>query len=253
MKRSVLFLFLFCLIYTITENQLQGQLWKMRRYEVSAGLGPSFFFGDIGGFSKTKNILGFRDMSFLQTRFNVNVNLKYRITRDINVRLSGSFGSLHSTDERGSNEKRDYEAKTSFFEPVLIGEYYFIKNRAENSYLFEKGRSLRFSGIMSAIDFYAFTGLGGLKYTIKGNDNLIAHGFEPGGFTAIIPVGVGSTLVFSPNFNFGIELGGRYSFSDNIDGYTSQFSSSNDVYYFLNFTVAYKLRTGTNGLPTFRR
>ncbi|MBE3095445.1 MAG: hypothetical protein IMZ52_10475 [Actinobacteria bacterium] len=32
--------------------------------------------------------------------------------------------------------------------------------------------------------------------------------------------------------DFGVELGGRYSFSDNLDGYTSQYSSSNGVYYF---------------------
>ena len=68
----------------------------------------------------------------------------------------------------------------------------------------------------------------------------------------MIPVGIGTTLVYSPNYNFGVEFGGRYSFSDNLDGYTSQYSSSNDVYYFLNFTITYKLKTGPNGLPSFR-
>lgn len=253
MKRSVLIIFLFCLIFIIFEGQAQGQLWKMRRYEASAGFGPTQFFGDIGGFSKTKNILGIRDLSFLQTRFDLNVNFKYRITQDINLRLSGSFGYLHATDARGSNEGRDFEASISIFEPALIGEYYFIKNKAENSYLFGKGRGTDgIKGLITSLDFYAFTGIGGLSYTIKGNDKLVAHGIDPGGFTAVIPVGIGSTLVYSPDFNFGIELGGRYSFSDNLDGYTSQYSSSNDVYYFFNFTVTYKLKTGANGLPSFR-
>lgn len=256
MKRSALIFFLFCLIYTITEGQSQGQLWKMRRYEASAGFGPTQFFGDIGGFSKTKNILGLRDLSFLQTRFDLNVNFKYRITQDINMRLSGTFGFLHASDTRGSNESRGYETAISIFEPALIGEYYFIKNKAENSYLFGKGRKSGIGGLLKSLDFYVFTGIGGLAYSGNPNDKLKAKqtldDIKSAGFTAVIPVGVGTTLVYSPDFNFGVELGGRYPFSDNLDGYTSQYSSSNDVYYFFNFTVTYKLKTGANGLPSFR-
>jgi len=256
MKRSGLIIFLICLIYAVTEDYAQAQLWKMRRYEASAGFGPTQFFGDIGGFSKTKNILGIRDLSFLQTRFDLNVNFKYRITQDINIRLSTTFGYLHATDARGSNETRNYETSISIFEPALIGEYYFIKNKAENSYLFGKGRGRGLGGLIQSLDFYAFTGIGGLSYSGNPNDLLkekqILENIKPAGFTAVIPVGVGSTLVYSPDFNFGVEIGGRYSFSDNLDGYTSQYSSSNDVYYFLNFTVTYKLKTGANGLPSFR-
>ena len=63
-------------------------MWKQKKLEITGGIGPSFFFGDVGGFSKTKNILGLRDLSFLQTRFDVNMSFKYRITQDVNVRLS---------------------------------------------------------------------------------------------------------------------------------------------------------------------
>jgi len=250
MKRSVLIILSFCLLHNF--SVAQGQLWKMRRYEAVAGLGPTLFFGDIGGFSKSENILGLRDMSFFQTRFDINLNLKYRITQNINIRLSLSTGLLHATDKKGSNEARGFEASTSFFEPALIGEYYFIKNRAENSYLFSTGKGFGIGGFFGSLDFYVFTGIGGLNYSVKGNDALIAKGMETGGFTAVIPAGVGTTLIFSPDFNFGVELGGRYSFSDNLDGYSSQYSSSNDVYYFFNLTVTYKLKTGPNGLPSFR-
>jgi len=246
MKRSVLIILLFCLIVPLSE----AQLWKMRRYEAVTAFGPTFFFGDVGGFSKTKNMLGIRDLSFLQTRFNLNFNLKYRITQYINARLSVAYGFLHATDERGSNESRGFEAAISIFETAFIGEYYFIKNRAENSYLFTKGRSS--GGLLRSLDFYAFTGIGGLSYSIRGNDALVNHGIDPGGFTSVIPLGLGATLVYSPDFNFGVELGRRYSFSDNLDGYTSQYSSSNDVYYFFNFTISYKLKTGPKGLPSFR-
>ncbi|HNW57320.1 MAG TPA: DUF6089 family protein [Bacteroidales bacterium] len=249
MKRSVLVILIICLLDPLAE----AQLWKMRRFEAVAGIGPSLFFGDVGGYSHTKNILGLRDMSFLQTRFNLNGNMKYRITQDINVRLSLSYGLLHATDERGSNEKRGFEATTSVFEPAILGEYYFIKNRAEDSYLFAKGRKYGLIGMFKSLDFYVFTGIGGLNYNVKTNDKLSGYVTNTGGFTAVFPVGLGATLVYSPDFNFGFEVGRRYSFSDNLDGYTSQYSSANDVYYFLNFTFTYKLKSRPNNLVSFRR
>ncbi len=250
MKRSLLIVLLFTLIFTTSEAQTQ--LWKMKRYEAMAGIGPSFFFGDIGGYSKTQNILGLKDISLLQTRFNLNLNLKYRVVNNFNVRLSLTYGLLHATDTRGSNEGRRFETSMSVFEPALIAEYYFIKNRNESSYLFTKGKGAGFPGLLKSLDFYAFAGFGGLIYSVKGNDKLVSHGIGSGNLTSVIPLGLGTTLVYSPDINFGVEIGGRYSFSDNLDGYTSQYSSSNDVYYFLNFTFTYKLKTGPKGLPSFR-
>jgi len=249
MKRYLVILFIIILSAPLAD----AQLWKMRRYEVVGSFGPSLFFGDIGGFSPSENILGIKDMSFLQTRFNAGVNIKYRILRDLNARVGFSYGLLHATDERGSNEGRAYEASTMIFEPTLIGEYYFIKNLAENSYLFVRGKERFLIELFKSLDFYAFGGIGGVSYAVKGNDALADRGYETGGFSAVLPAGLGATLIFSPNLNFGVEFGGRYAFTDYLDGYSSQYSKSNDVYYFLNFAVTYKLKTGPNGLPTFRR
>ncbi len=103
------------------------------------------------------------------------------------------------------------------------------------------------------LDFYVFAGIGGNAYTVKGNDALVARGMTSGGFAAVIPVGLGTTLIYSPNINFGLEVGGRYAFTDFLDGYSNpQYSKANDVYYFLNFTITYKLKTGPHGWPTFR-
>jgi len=254
MKRAIIVILLLCLLTPFAD----AQLWKSRRYEFGAGFGPSMFFGDVGGFSKSSNILGLKDMSFLQTRYNLNLNAKYRITREINVRFSFTQGLLHATDARGSNEARGFDASTTIIEPAFLGEYYFIKNSAENSYLFASGKNGGLlGGILEALDVYGFTGLGGLIYSTTPNVLLAAKetemGIKPGGFTGVIPVGVGASIAFSSSLNFGLEFGGRYSFTDNLDGYTSQFSSSNDVYYFLNLTVVYKMRTSKQGFPTFRK
>jgi hypothetical protein len=248
MKRFFVALMLFCFIVSSAD----AQIWKLKRYEAVVGIGSSFFFGDIGGYSKSKNILGFKDLTLHQTRFNFNANFKYRLTQQLNARLSLSTGSFHATDVRGSNENRGFEASTLFIEPVLLGEFYFIKNKAENSWLFTQGESGLIE-ILKSLDFYVFTGVGGIGYSISGNPKFEEIGFKSGGFSAVIPGGIGGTLIFSPNFNFGFEFSGRYAFSDNLDGYNPpQYSTSNDVYYFLNFTITYKLKTGANGLPSFR-
>jgi hypothetical protein len=248
MKRFFLATLLFCLIVSYAD----AQIWKLKRYEAVVGIGPSFFFGDIGGYSQTKNILGLKDLTIHQVRYNFDANFKYRITQTFNVRLSLATGSLHATDVRGSNENRNFEASTLFIEPALLGEFYFIKNKAENSYLFTKGKS-GLIGLIKSLDFYVFTGIGGIGYSVRGNSKFESAGVTQGSFAAVIPVGIGGTLIYSPNFNFGFEIGGRYSFSDYLDGYSPpQYSLSNDVYYFFNFTITYKLKSGANGLPSFR-
>lgn len=246
MKRA----FFVLIILSLTAQLSEAQLWKLRRWEADAGFGPSFSFPDVGGFSRNKNLLGFRDIGYRQMSFEANGSLRYRISRTINARVSFTYARLHAMDQRGSNEGRDYESRTTLFEPALLGEYYFVKNRYESSYLFIRGKGLW--TLLSSLDFYGFTGLGMVNYNVSPNERLAARGMRTAGSAAVIPLGVGATLIYTPNINFGVELGGRYAFTDYLDGYTSQYSSANDVYYFLNFSVTYKLKSGPRGLPSFR-
>lgn len=247
MKRLVLIIILFCLITRISD----AQLWKRNRLEAIGGIGTSQFFGDIGGFSKTKNILGFRDIILHQTRFNLNAGLKYKILKELNVRLNLTSGMFHATDVKGSNDLRSMEARTIFFETSAVGEYYFIESKLGNSYLFSRGRA-NLKNLFSSMEFYTFTGIGGLGYKVTGNTFLSASpGFKESGYTCVVPVGVGLNVLLHPQYNFGFEIGGRYSFSDYLDGYSSQYSSSNDVYYFFSMTITYKFKTNAKGWPMF--
>jgi uncharacterized membrane protein len=72
-KRSILIILILSLIVQLTE----AQLWKLKRYELVAGLGASQFFGDVGGYSKPINNIGLKDITFLQTRFDINLNVNY--------------------------------------------------------------------------------------------------------------------------------------------------------------------------------
>ncbi|HZM13825.1 MAG TPA: outer membrane beta-barrel protein [Bacteroidales bacterium] len=246
---------LFSLVIFLCAPYSGAQLWKMKRYEVTAGIGTSQFYGDVGGYTIGENVLGLKDLTLKQTRFNVNGAFRYFFTDYLAARLNLSYLMLHATDERGSNENRRYDAVTSVFEPSLIGEYYFVRNRERNSFLFQtyRGRSRnRVKDFFRSIDVYALTGFGGAGFIVNPNDALEARGLPTRGFTAIVPLGLGAKLAFDPNILFGIELTGRYSFSDHLDGYTSQWSARNDVYHTFSVTFNYRIKTARNGLPSFR-
>jgi hypothetical protein len=250
-KEAMRKILLVIVTFVFVSLEANAQLWKVRRYEVSASLGTTQFYGDIGGYSKGDNLLGLKDFSFRQTRFNLSTAIKYRILNDVSVRLNLAVGGFHSTDARGSNESRGFESATTFFEPTVLGEYYFIKNRGENSFLNMKGSGPGVGGFLPALDVYVFGGFGGLSYKVNPNDKLAPLVTRTSGFTGVLPLGIGVNMFYSGSYNFGVEFGGRVVFSDNIDGYSSKYSKSNDLYHFLNFTFTYKINTSERGLPSF--
>ncbi len=248
MKRLLIIISIFFL-----SQAAQGQLWKTRRIEAGGGPGSTQFYGDIGGYSNNKNILGLRDFTFKQTRINVNGYVRYRILEEVAVRFNIAAGIFHSTDTRGSNILRGFEETTDFIETSVLAEYYFIKNKEENSFTFLQGRYNNdvLKSIFASLDFYAFAGIGGLAYKVHPDNILEPLATGTGGFTAVVPLGVGVTLIYDRNINFGLEFGGRFTYSDNIDGYTSPRSQANDIYHFLNVSVTYKFNTAGKGLAKF--
>lgn len=239
MKRLILSAYIIILISSVTN----AQLWKLKRIEAGAGVGTTQFYGDIGGFSRGENMFGLKDFTYKQTRFNLNLNARYRILQKASARVNFNIGSFHATDERGANPGRNFEMTTSFTEYSILGEYYYLKNRSENSFLMMKGRRVSSYSIFEMMDCYAFAGVGGIAYNVKPNAALAAETTTTSGFAPVIPAGLGANLIYSPTFNFGVEIGGRYVFSDNLDAYTSAFSDRNDIYFFFNLNCIYKIKT----------
>lgn len=248
MKRVFLLFFVLVFLAPLAS----GQLWKLRRYEVYGGFGTSQVFGDIGGYSPGDNFLGLKDFTISQNRFNIKGGMRYRIKENLAVSFSLNYGYLHSTDEKGSNVERAYESSASLFEPMLTVEYYLLKNDAESSYRFVKGDEV-FDSFIARIDAFVYTGLGSAVYKVKPNDKLAAVIEKDSGAALAIPLGFGANYLLSPNSLIGFDLGLRYTSSDYIDGYTSQYSNSNDVYYFMTFVFTKKLKTTEKGLPSFRK
>jgi len=251
------------MVVLFTAPFASAQLWKMKRYEAMAAVGTSQFYGDIGGFSIGENALGFKDITFKQTRFSVNGSFRYFITDNIAARLSFTWAMLHADDVRGSNnDGRLFETTSFIYEPALLGEYYFVRNRERNSFLFQTymyRRNNRLRDFFRSVDIYALTGIGGAGYNVfYGNERIQARWeTDPtqkrSGFTAVIPLGVGAKVAMDPNLLIGIELAGRYALSDYLDGYSSEeYSRRNDAYHTFSVTLNYRIKTARNGLPNFR-
>jgi hypothetical protein len=239
-------LLIICIAFCILSPKVNAQLWKLRRIEVSGSIGTTQLYGDIGGYPNKDNVLGIKDFTLNNTRFNINTSIRYRFTEDISVRANFMGGMFYSTDAGSSQESRGLQSTTTFFEPSLIAEYYVIKNKAENSFLFMKGKKSSLRSFFGSIDIYVFTGFGGIVYNVKPNDALAAQKTITSGFAGVVPLGVGVSMINSPDLSFGIEFAGRFALTDYLDGFTSSSSTANDIYHTLNFTVTYKIKKKSN-------
>jgi hypothetical protein len=231
-----------------------GGIWKYRRWEAMAGVGTAHLYGDIGGYSKGSNALGFKDFSFKNVRFNIEGSMRYMINPDFSLRLSLNFTGLHASDSKGSNEARVLESSTFIIEPDLLAEYYIVKSKYDGVLLFSKGRKNFLPNLLNTFNIYGFAGLGAATFKVDHNTSANASGtYSNGGFAATIPAGFCLSMSWNSRTTFGVELAVRYALSDYIDGYHSQFSKSNDLWHTITFTYSYKLKTGLHGGPSFAK
>jgi hypothetical protein len=251
MKRLILIPIVLILIMPYSN----AQLWKQTRYEVSGAIGTTQFFGDVGGYSIGSNTIGFKDFSLRQTRFTIGGSVKYWFLDDVAGRLNISYLALHGTDVRGSNTGRGFISTTTVVETYIGGEYYFIRNKARNSYLYLRGRK-SITPLSSLLDVYAMVGLGWGVYNVDPNEVLALEIKKSHGVCAIFPVGAGVSFLLSPSISIGTELTSHFALTDYLDGYTSKFSARNDLFYTLDFKFNYKFAINfkkQGGLPYSKR
>lgn len=222
-------------------SQGYTQLWKLRRLELTVGPGTTHFSGDIGGSTGGAFRYSLGDILFRQAGYNFNANVRYRFLQNVAARSNFTFGSFNSVDRSGS--LRSLKSSTRFFEAALTGEFYFIKNKGENCYRILRGHPDYRYSFLQMIDLYFYTGLGWVFYDVTPNQTLEALRTNLSGKAPVIPAGIGASVFLSEKWNAGLEIGARYAFSDNLDGYSPSVSSSNDMYYSLNLTITRKIKT----------
>lgn len=235
MKKTVLLLAYMLSLYSAG----QAQRSYNKSPEIILGAGTTHFFGDIGGYPRGDNALGFRDITLENIGLNLSASARYRISTLFAARINFSAGKFNVSDNIGSNKERGFEASTTFFEPAITGEYYFIRNKLDRK--FNGGK--KFNGnypIWNYFDAYAFAGVGTVFFDLNPNVALAMRRTPENDYIMVIPAGAGMTKKISSKSKLGLEIGGRYVFGDGLDGYGSR-GSHNDIYYFADLTFNVKL------------
>jgi hypothetical protein len=241
------------LVFFATTLSVDAQRWKLRRYEISLGPAATNFYSDVGKSVVDQNFFkSFQTIQLVSTRPSISASLRYKLTGDMAARLNLTYGVLHGRDG-GNLENREYAMTTTIFEPSLVFEYYLLpEGRPFSSAALFNRRGM--INNYSKFYIYLFGGVGGGFYNAKAREGIdFDPRFEPGsGFAPVFPVGAGLKYTVDAVWSIGFEFGRRFSLTDKLDGITTQFSNSNDIYDFAVISAIYKVRTDRAGRPIFR-
>jgi len=108
--------------------------------------------------------------------------------------------------------------------------------------------------------FYVFSGIGGImsksKVTDVNGDEVIGNPsyYNNLNWGIVIPAGLGYKRSMNAYVDLAIEVGGRFSFTDKIDGYKHATASDyNDKYITTTVKAVYKIRNDRRGRPILSR
>ncbi len=244
--------FIVCFIFAILFLSFEGysQKWKLRRYEALYGVGTAHYFGDIGGSADESNWFGIKDIEILGTRPSFYVGARYKIRQNIAVKLNLTYGFISGNDNGSKNNDRNYAFYSHLFEPSFQGEFSIIseEQRYRSNALFNSRGMLN---NYSRINVYIYAGIGGVYSNPKAKEDFAgSERFNPNQkFGLAFPMGVGFKFVLSSYMSVGFELGGRFTTTDYLDGYASEWTNVNDVYYLGIVNAVYRIKTSREGYP----
>lgn len=252
MNRRI-WVYIFLLAIILPAN-LNAQRWKLKRYEAAIGIGSVHTFMDIG--SQNYSI---RSFQFQDSRMNISSHIGYKLMQDLTVKLDLNYLIIGGVDD--PDRGRELRFTSHCFEPALRAEYNLVGGGRAFSYstLFNRRGMVNNYG---SFFFYVYAGAGGILSKAKvvdfsgvevnpdinpAYDNNFNWGF-------VIPVGLGVKRSMDAYFDFALEVGGRLTFTDLIDGYYNTVASQyNDRYITTTFKVIYKIRNDRRGLPVFSK
>ena len=199
---------------------------KAQIHEIGIFAGGSNYIGDIG------------ETAYINPE-KIALGLVYKWNRSTrhSYRLSVSQSSIHGNDansNEGSRTQRDYKFKNSITEISAGLEFNFLDF---NLHEFEKQIT---PYVYSGVSYFFYDE----QYFINGETKT-----DSNKSTLAIPMIVGVKTNILPNFVLGLEVGARYSFTDNLDGsnpknddlqaYRFGNINNNDWYVFTGFTLTY--------------
>jgi len=249
MKRT--FWILIATILTLTAIDVNGQRWKLRRYEVDIGLSAVPFYGDVGLADKpfANAINGLRP--------SIGVTPRFMLARNMAVSLDLTYLMFGGQDEAGSSHNRLYSFNSHVFQHYARFEYFLLGEMGVPGTGIYNRRGM--VNNYNRLYLYLYAGAGGImsKATVKdpdGNAPVDNSGYYPDmnyGFG--FPVGGGIKMSLDPRWNIGLELGYQFTSTDKLDGYAPEASDYKDSYYLLTLKATYRIRNNKNGRPIFNK
>ncbi|MEM6299270.1 MAG: DUF6089 family protein, partial [Bacteroidota bacterium] len=162
--------------------------------------------------------------------------LRYNVTPALTVRANALISLTQAKDEISADKFqviRNVNFNASVTELSMRLEYNFRDFRARTE--------------LRKLSPYAFVGGGVAWISTDGNY------LDNDQVTPVLPFGVGFKYALPFNVNFGMELGARKTFTDQIDGldpaiFDTKFQSTNsyndDMYYFIGVSISYTYDVG---------
>ncbi|MDD2197192.1 MAG: DUF6089 family protein [Bacteroidales bacterium] len=234
-----------------------SQHWRTAPLEFYGGISGFHYFGDIGGTSSESSFLGIKDINFSKIRPGFTLGVRYQIMKPLNLRASYSLGILTQSDLNSRNENRNFAFRTLINEFTIGAEFYLIPESEENYYysIMQVRGGLRH--YRQPLSLYVTINAGALMFNTTPKENLATSpNFDNSkSFAVVLPLGVGCKYAIMPKISIGAELLLHLTTTDLLDGYESQYSKFNDIFYSLNIKVNYKIQKSKNrrvGLPRRR-
>ncbi|TAE45490.1 MAG: hypothetical protein EAZ44_05010 [Cytophagia bacterium] len=176
------------------------------------------------------------------------------LTKAMSLRINGLFGTIEGSDKNSNDlfaRQRNHQFRTNLWEISLLGEYNFLNFRNEGRKKVE--RKQNFTPYLSF-------GIGYMQFVPMLNG---APSYST--YSLIIPLGVGMKWAIGRNFNAGVELVARNTYTTYLDDlglmtnkgqtqpnnpkYFTGNPNSYDKYFFTSFTISYLIRDKGKDCP----
>jgi hypothetical protein len=211
LKRIYILLVSFCV-----SSPLIAQEWEFGGWVGGAG-----YIGDLN----PNKPLKFTDLA-------LGANIRYGYSAYSGLKLSFAYGNVRADDANSEFEQhrlRNLNFRSPIIEAALLYEFYFYQ-------LIPRSKEYR-------ITPYVFTGIAGFMFEpsteyqgnnyklrelgTEGQGTSVGSKKKYGNIQMAIPFGVGIKYNFASNFNIGLELGYRNTFTDYLDDVSKSYVDQN--------------------------
>jgi outer membrane protein OmpA-like peptidoglycan-associated protein len=206
-------------------------LWCAFLLPILASAQEKWEAGLFAGYSNYMGDLVVPAFTFEEANPSIGLMVKHNLSENLGLRFNLMHGKISGTDRNyDRNLGRDASFESSLVEVSLISEYELFGHK-------RYGSNGSFKKIITP---YFFGGLGASfgSPKVKNGESI---DYSDTYFS--VPAGVGLRLDASRKVSFALEIGGRYTFNDALDGISEQKGNpnQNDVYYMGGLVLNFRL------------